>query len=219
MNRLFAPVAACTLALVLTACSGGEGEPVATTTGSGSATAAEAVAMLVEALQAGDYDAAASLVADGQMRLILLAEGSTVKDSLVADPSMAARNFWASFADVLGPDVVDGIAVRPGSQSQTIDVRGVGFAVVPIVVDGNSRSIVARNAGSGWDIDVVASFAEVLGARYPSAIERALGSPEADDLGPELRALAPSLAVVLELPGLDGTLQQTMLIALGLLGG
>ncbi len=175
--------------------------------------------MLVEALKAGDEAAAASLVVDGQMRLILLAEGGTVKDAVAADQATAANNFWTAFTDALGPDVVSGIELRPGSQSQTIQVRGVDFAVVPIVVDGNSRSIVARNSGSGWTIDVVASFAEVLGARYGSAIERALGSPEADELEPELTALAPSLAVVLELPGLDGTLQQTMLIALGLLGG
>ncbi len=200
------------------ACGGSGGEPPVTTEAQGAGSPTEAVSMLVEAIKADDPSAAGRLVAPGQMRLILLAEGSTVKDTVAADPAIAARNFWAAFADALGPDAVAGLTIRPGPASQALAVRGVDFAVVTILVDGTSRSIVTRNSGNGWFIDVVASFAEVLGPRYGSGIERALGSPEADAISGELKALGPSLEVVLELPGLDGTLQQTMLVALGLLG-
>lgn len=209
---------AAALALSVAGCGSSEGEPPTTTEAHGAASPVEAVSMLIEAIKAGDPSAAGQLVAPGQMRLILLAEGSTVKDAVASDPTVAARNFWAAFADALGPDAVSGLTMRSGPPTQTLTVDGVDFAVVTIVVDGASRSIVTRGTGNGWFIDVVASFAEVLGPRYGTGIERALGSPEADLLSGELKALGPSLQVVLELPGLDGTLQQTMLVALGLLG-
>ena len=101
----------------------------------------------------------------------------------------------------------------------TFVARQVEFGAVPVAVTDESRSFVVRRTEFGWKVDVLASFAAVIGSRYAPAIERATAAPEAAVLEPDLVLQKPSFEAVLQLPGITGSLQQAMLLSVELLGG
>ncbi len=208
-------------ALIAVACSGSSADVTATSAGPAGATSPEAaVASTLDALRQRDFAAAGAPMSDGQVAMILLAEGGSASEVLEADRAGVARNFWFGFADALGPESLAGLTIVENAAIERFDVRGVGFAVVPISVSGERRLFVVRDDSQGWVVDVVATFAEVLGSRYGTGIDRALKSPEAADLRPVLESQIPSMLAVLEIPGFeDGALQQAMLLGVDLLGG
>lgn len=203
--------------VLVTACGAGS---VATTQAApaGAESAVAAVEELLDALRRRDFDAASTTVAPGQMTLVFLVEGGSVADAASIDEGEVARNFWAAFADALGPEALAQLAPVEGAPT-TFVARQIEFAAVPVAVTDESRSFVARRTESGWKVDVLASFAAVIGSRYAPAIERAIGGPEASILEPDLLIQKPSFEAVLQLPGITGSLQQAMLLSVELLGG
>jgi hypothetical protein len=203
--------------VLLMACGGGSAETTQAPP-AGAESALAAVEGLLDALRRRDFDAASDMIAPGQMTLVFLVEGGSVVDATSLDEQEIARNFWAAFADALGPQSLAQLAPLGGAPSSFV-VREVEFAAVPVAMIDESRSLVARRTESGWKVDVLASFAAVIGSRYAPAIERALTSPEASLLEPDLVTQKPSFEAVLQLPGITGSLQQAMLLSVELLGG
>lgn len=215
--KRWVPVAA----VLVVACSGGAAE-VSTTVPAvvGERSPEAAVLGLLDALRQRDFEAAAIAVEPRQMVLILLAEGGATNEAVAIDRVAVAKNFWFGFADALGPESLAMIELAEDGLVNRFEVRGVEFAVVPIAIGDERRVFVARHEPGGWVVDVVASFAEVLGSRYSQGIERVLNSPEETALMADLTAQIPSMLAVLEVPGFaDGSLQQAMLLAVDLLGG
>lgn len=202
---------------LLTACGAGSAETTQAAP-AGAESALAAVESLLDSLRRRDFDAASATIAPGQMTLVFLVEGGTVADAISIDEDDVARNFWAAFADALGPEALAQLAPVEGAPV-TFVARQVEFAAVPVAVSDESRSFVARRTESGWKVDVLASFAAVIGSRYAPAIERAISAPEAPILEPDLSLQKPSFEAVLQLPGITGSLQQAMLLSVELLGG
>lgn len=199
------------VAAIVCACSVGT-EPSTTAAFEAPQSPEEAVERLIDALRQRDTAVAAQLVVSGQIRLVALAEGGTVTEAAGADEEVVGSNFWAAFVEAVGPEALSGLELV-GVEPTLLRAEAVDFAFVTISLGGERRLFVTRHRQDGWYIDVVATFAEVLGSRYEDAIARVAESADAATLGPIMVDQIPSMMVVLELPGADGVLQQAMLRA------
>lgn len=195
--------------VLLASCSSSE-PPATTAAPRGGDTPQQAVEVLVDAIRQRRFDDTVGVTVAEQMPFIVVVEGGTIAEALAADPDQVASNFWRSFAQALGPEALAGLAVEP-SGTRPFQVRETEFAKVVVKVGGTARTLVVRETDEGWQVDVVASFAEVLGGRYGAAADQILESPQAAGLVPDLRDQAVSLEAVLSLPGIGGQVGQAML--------
>ncbi len=205
------------LVLATVACSGGD--QTTTTTGmTGGVTPEEAVEGVFSAIRQHQFDGAARFTDATQMRFILVVEGGSVDDALVADPDVVSVNFWRAFADALGPEGLSGLSVQPES-AHRFEVGDTHFASVRVSIGGTARVMLVKEDEQGWKVDVLGSFVEVLGGRYGQAADQILESPTAAELVPELRSQADSLAAVVEITPGNGQLHQNMLALVNRLEG
>lgn len=204
------------LLVFVCACSGGA-EPSTTVTFQAPQSPEEVVERLIDDLRQRDNAGAAELVVSGQLRLVALAEGKSVAEAAGADEQVVGSNFWAAFTEAVGPDALSGLELS-GEEPTLLRAEAVDFAFVTVSLGGERRLFVTRHRQDGWYIDVIATFAEVLGSRYEDAITRVAESADAVTLGPIMVDQVPSMMVVIELPGADAVLQQAMLRAVASVG-
>ncbi len=178
---------------------------------------------LLAALSSADFERASQLTVDDQM-LSIAVTGNVPTDALqgvlATGGSDIGRNYWESFANNLegflgvGPD-----QVSTGGITE-IEVAGVSFASVQLIVPGDSipRRLVVQQT-NGWKVDVVASFGPALAQRLGRAAEAFRVDPSAAGILESLARQRPSLQVSLEAPGLDPETAQVIRSALVSLGG
>lgn len=189
----------------------------------GVADPAMAVTELLDSLASGDFERASQLTVDDQM-LSIAVTGNVPTEALhgvlATGGSDIGQNYWQSFTANLegflgvGPD-----QVSTGAVSE-IDVDGVSFASVQLLVPGDSarrRLVVQRT--DGWKVDVVASFGPALAQRLGRAAEAFRADPSAAEILASLVRQRPSLQVSLDAPGLEAETAQVIRTALVSLGG
>jgi hypothetical protein len=184
---------------------------------------ATAVTELLASLASGDFERASQLTVDDQMMSIAVTGNvptEALHGVLATGGSDIGRNYWQSFAANLegflgvGPDQVGTGAVAE------MEVDGVSFASVQLLVPGDSASrrlVVQRT--DGWKVDVVASFGPALAQRLGRAAEAFRADPSAAEILASLARQRPSLRVSLDAPGLEPETAQVIRTALVSLGG
>lgn len=206
------------LAVALVACTGG-GEPASTTSDVvRSDSHVSTFEALVEALERGDFDTAATLSVPNQASLLALAEGlsgAQVAALTDADRQLVIANFWAGFVDQLEPTFGSPLtALRTDAWTES-NVGGVDFAVAELFrgSDASVRQMVLQRTDGGWAIDLLASFPAALINLVPDAAQliRATGDVR---LLADLRGWQASVEFVVAGSGDDPVLNQAGLAAL-----
>lgn len=181
--------------------------------GAGADSPTEAVEILIEALQTGDFATASSLAVPGHAALASLAEGASfgqVADALRSrDPTVAA-NFWGGFAQGAGAYLTESAQIE---EAGTVTSEGVEFHVVEITPPSEAEREMLTRESDGYRIDLFASFAPGLAQRMVGPVERLLVAQTADShlVLTELRAAVPSLLVAAERPGQPPDVVQSVL--------
>lgn len=202
MRLLGLVIAMALLAGLLGSCRADEQVDDVVPLGPGAETPEESVELLMTALDAGDFSAAARWAMPEQGALAALAEGATfaeVADVLrTRDPAVSA-NFWAGFAQGAGSFL---IGTMP-TGTEVIERDGIDYHIVTVAAEsGVEREIVTRES-DGFRIDLFASFAPGLAERMIGPVERLLAARTADSrlLLAELGEAVPSLLLAAERPG------------------
>jgi hypothetical protein len=212
-------------ALALVAGCGSDGTTVSTGVAAapGAESGEEAIAALVQALAAGDWDGAFRLSDAGQMVAVALAEGTTIDEGLALlegeGVEEVGANFWQGFAEGVGEFLgVDPSRIRLG-ESASFAAAGSEFVRVAVLVplDAAPRSFVARSTGAGWKVDVVATFPAALAPRLGDTAEAVGADPQGGPLLGVLREQRVGLEAALTDPELSPELRQTVLAALEVL--
>lgn len=182
-------------------------------TGEGADTPEQAVDLLVEALNEGDFTGAIPLAIPGHAALASLAEGATfgeVADALRNQDTAVAMNFWGGFAQGSGRFLTGEVEA---SLTEEATKDGVVFHVVDVLAESDdAREMIVREA-DGFRVDLFASFAPGLADRMVGPVERLLAT-QTDDaqlILTELRGVVPSLLVAAERPGQPPDVVQAVL--------
>lgn len=174
--------------------------------------AVEVAEALLEALQTGDYAAAAALTFPDQLAWVVMAEGGSLTQAaemLDSGLDQVAANYWQGFGETTQ---LSEVAVRGVEESE---VRGVRFAVVAL--DGKLR-LILRNL-DGWRVDIIASFAPTLVNRLIEAAQ-VVDANRGDQATTMLAMLAeqrPSVEVASAQPELPETTKSDLLSLLEML--
>lgn len=203
MIRAHSGLALVSIALtgLLGSCSDGEPGGEAAALAPGAESPEQAVEMLVDALDSGQFAEASHLAMPGHAALASLAEGASfgeVADALRTQDLAVSANFWSGFAQGAGSFLFGTVP----ADSETLERDGLVFHVVTVVPEsGGDRVIVTREL-EGFRIDLFASFASGLAERMIGPVERLLAAQTDDSLLvlAELREVVPSLLVAAESP-------------------
>ena len=206
------------LALVVTACTGGEIPTTSTEPPSLPTSPQEVFAQLVEALRAGDHRRAAMLTDQSQIPLLAVAEGLGTREVSAltpADLDVVASNFWSGFSSQLESSLGLGLPGLRAGQIEDAQAGASRFAVVELTLpaDASVRRLVIRDTPEGWVIDLVASFPSPLLGFIPEAAEviRVTGD---ETLKGDLEGFEDSILFVLDDPDTPPQLNQAALAAL-----
>ncbi|MEX0698915.1 MAG: hypothetical protein WD651_05420 [Acidimicrobiia bacterium] len=174
--------------------------------------AAEVAEALLEAMNTGDYSAAAALTFPDQMAWVVMAEGGSLTqaaDLLDAGLEQVAANYWQGFAETTQ---LAEVAVRGVEENE---IRGTRFAYVAL--NGRLR-LILRNS-DGWRVDVIASFAPTLVNRLIEAAQvvDANRGDQATTMREMLAAQRPSVEAASGQPGLPDDTRTDLLTLLEML--
>jgi len=173
------------LALVVSACSSADSEPV------GHDTPEQAVASWFEAIDAGDAEAASSAIHPHSLALILGTENDLTPEVTTeyldnGVPVAVQESYWRSFAEGFAAFASRPVSTLAVGQATTFTSEGAEFARVPVSSGQSVESIVItrmRDDGT-WEVDMVATladgFAKVLLGAYATI-------PQGDE-GDQIRA-------------------------------
>lgn len=197
--------------VLLAACSD---EPPTETTVPQDLGSEAAIRSLLVAIQAGDFETAASLTDGEQAGLLTLAEGGDATDVVEAiedGGASVAANFWSGFAQTLEPGAEpESWPVDVGEEVAEGDRVLVPVDVVP--PDGEPRVFFLRQDGT-WRVDMMATFGPILAQRLTPPVETLLSSanPDASTVLSLLVESVPSLQVAAARGELEPDIHQAVL--------
>ena len=161
-------------AALLIACDRG-GSTETTTATPDVAPPEQVVAVVVEAILAGDTALAADQTVQEQMPWLAMAEGASIQqaaDVLDVGARQVAINYWQGFSEGSGlPDLAVG-------RVEEAEVGNHRFASV-VLGSGNDLRIVLRLEDQ-WRVDVIASFGSALAERLRDALDIVAANRGAD---------------------------------------
>lgn len=192
------------LILYLGACAGEPETLVSGTAGPGADSPQQAVRELVDHLNTGDFNSAASLALPNHAALASLAESATVgevADALRTGDVAVAANFWSGFAQGSATFLAGEASTDDGS---TITEQGTEFHTVVIISDEAGRREMLVRDLDGYRVDLFASFGGGLAGRMIQPVERLIntGTDDAQAILAELKTIIPSLVVAAGRPDL-----------------
>ena len=182
------------------------------------------VSVLLEALAAGDWAAAAGITVEGQMALVALAEGAdieTVSDYLHLGDRGVGTNFWAGFTQVVEGFLSGSVQNLQVTSRRSYQADGRSFADFRLALpaspeDRTFKMTLARSDDQLWRVDVIATFVDVLAYRLSETAEiaRATRTEDAVAVSDELRRHVASLHAALADPDLSAESTQGVRSAL-----
>ena len=193
--------------LVLGACSSA-GRPETTVPADPAQSPDAVAAVVLDALAAGDAEAAAANTIQEQMVWLAMAEGASLQEaaSMLEDETESiALNYWTGFSQ--------SAAVPPLAISSIVESR-VGEHNFAIVSLGNTDDLrLVLRSEPEWRVDVVASFGSTLVARLADVVEvvAANSGDEADRLRQVLGDQKDSVDVASSDSALEDTARQALI--------